>query len=514
MTVTLERLLQDAELGLRLIVGPAHGCPDDIEIDWAHGIELVDPRRFLRGGEMVMLTGLRLSRRRADQVAYVDRLVEVPVAALGFGIGVQFDAVPEAVVARCRDVGLPLVEIPLRTPFMAISQEIARQESVRRTAPLHDLIDLQQTLSRATVRGGIPGLIRRAHHTLGALAVLDDDGIVLSSAAPDWFLAQMTAFVRSHRSRSAAGTIVLTPQQESNRAPSDCALIEVHALTGRHVRRGWLAMGPSHEPRPTDRLLINQIVSLVTLSLDADRRLVDDRLEPSALAALLRRDPADPEVLDMVALYGFPVDGDAVLLCLPGAAEGTVGELHRDLAAAGIDHLCRGDGAEALVLVRTDDSEHAIRLIQGRLDGTGAAPTPIGVSAALPMAHIARGLEPARRSAASAARRRQPVARADELSIESLMADPLLREHVRDRTGPVFAALDTPATPRDGDLAEALRVFLRHNGKWGSAAAELGVHRHTLYSRISRIEQLTGIDLDDAHQRALLLLAWAAREEQ
>ena len=38
----------------------------------------------------------------------------------------------------------------------------------------------------------------------------------------------------------------------------------------------------------------------------------------------------------------------------------------------------------------------------------------------------------------------------------------------------------------------------------GRTAAELGIHRQTLYYRLSRIEQLTGLDLDDGEDRLLL----------
>lgn len=507
MTVTLGDLLRCAELGLRLVDESSPERADDVRIRWAHGIELIDPRRFLQGDEMVMLTGLRLPRRPDDQVRYVDRLVEVHVAVLGFGTGVRFASIPAAIVKRCRQVGLPLVEIPLGTPFMAVSQEIARAESAQQTAPLHDLIELQQSLSRAAVRGGIPGLTRQVHRSLGALTVLDEEGAVLASDAPEWFVAQAVAFVRAHRGRSAAGTTVLAPQPDSG-----CALVEVHALTGRRSRAGWLAIGPSRPPRPTDRLLINQIVSLAALSLDGGDLPARDRLETIALSALLRRDPADPEALDLADLCGVSVQGDVVMLCLAGpAAQVATGGAHQLLESDGVVHLCRADRAETLVLVRADEAEHAVRLIGERIRRAEGPSLSLGVSAPLPARHAARGVEPARRSAASAARRRQPVGRVDELSIESLLSEPALREQVLRHTEPVFAALAAATPTRDGDLATVLQVFLRHNGRWGPAAAELGVHRHTLYSRIDRVQQLTGIDLDDAHQRALLLLASTAR---
>ncbi|MCZ9336203.1 helix-turn-helix domain-containing protein, partial [Streptomyces sp. TRM76130] len=41
-------------------------------------------------------------------------------------------------------------------------------------------------------------------------------------------------------------------------------------------------------------------------------------------------------------------------------------------------------------------------------------------------------------------------------------------------------------------------------------AAELGIHRQTLYYRLTRVERLTGLDLDDGEDRLLLHMALKA----
>ena len=59
---------------------------------------------------------------------------------------------------------------------------------------------------------------------------------------------------------------------------------------------------------------------------------------------------------------------------------------------------------------------------------------------------------------------------------------------------------------------KSLGSFLNHNGHWEAAAAELGVHRHTLRKRIDRVVELIGRDLDSAHTRSELWIALKARE--
>ncbi|MFG3102704.1 PucR family transcriptional regulator [Streptomyces sp. NPDC048182] len=61
--------------------------------------------------------------------------------------------------------------------------------------------------------------------------------------------------------------------------------------------------------------------------------------------------------------------------------------------------------------------------------------------------------------------------------------------------------------PAHRELARTAEVYLDRAGQAARAAAELGIHRQTLYYRLSRIEQLTGLDLDDGEDRLLLHMA-------
>ncbi|WP_405978454.1 PucR family transcriptional regulator [Streptomyces sp. NBC_00158] len=74
---------------------------------------------------------------------------------------------------------------------------------------------------------------------------------------------------------------------------------------------------------------------------------------------------------------------------------------------------------------------------------------------------------------------------------------------------------DDPATrdllgPAHRELARTAEVFLDCAGQAGRAAAELGIHRQTLYYRLGRVEQLTGLDLDLGEDRLLLHMALKA----
>jgi hypothetical protein len=69
---------------------------------------------------------------------------------------------------------------------------------------------------------------------------------------------------------------------------------------------------------------------------------------------------------------------------------------------------------------------------------------------------------------------------------------------------PAVAPLLSPA---HHELARTAEAYLDCAGQAGRTAAELGIHRQTLYYRLSRVEQLTGLDLDDGEDRLLLHMA-------
>lgn len=60
------------------------------------------------------------------------------------------------------------------------------------------------------------------------------------------------------------------------------------------------------------------------------------------------------------------------------------------------------------------------------------------------------------------------------------------------------------AADRDGSLVESVRQLLAHAGSMPATATALHIHRTTLYYRLDRVRQLTGLDLDDGRTRLAL----------
>jgi hypothetical protein len=68
----------------------------------------------------------------------------------------------------------------------------------------------------------------------------------------------------------------------------------------------------------------------------------------------------------------------------------------------------------------------------------------------------------------------------------------------------VFGPLLAAGRP---ELAATLRALVQHGFERRATAAALPVHRNTLTHRLARISRLTGLDLDDVHDRGLIWLA-------
>ena len=73
--------------------------------------------------------------------------------------------------------------------------------------------------------------------------------------------------------------------------------------------------------------------------------------------------------------------------------------------------------------------------------------------------------------------------------------------------GAVYALL---AADPQGRLVETLEAYLREGGAGSAAAKALHIHRTTLYYRLDRVREITGLDLDDGDVRMALQLGLGA----
>lgn len=502
MPVPLRDLLDRDDLALRLVAGSADG----VEVGWAHAIELQDPRPWLTGGELVLTTGLRLPGPARDRGTYVDGLAAVGVAALAFGIGVRFDAIPAAVVSRCREVGLPLLEVPLPTPFIAISQAVAQALARVQRQEVELVVDAQRSLARATVRGGVTGLTRSLARQLGARVVLLDEYATprARSEGAD-LLAHLTrSVIEGGGARRRSGVTIL-----------DEGRTELHPLSGSATHRGWLAWERPTPLTPVERMVLHHAVSLASLHLDRPLQVERMRgeLGGMVLRMLLAADGGRPDTADHLRQFGFGADdGFRLLLAQVGASPLFTEAVQTQLVDRGYPHLHTDCDAGHAILVRSSDATEAAEVVLETLVATGHPTAALGVSRTSTFRDIAAALVPAQRAARAAARTGSRIGWSDRLTLAAVLDDDDVRRRVREQAEGTIAPLSGSPAIDALDLPRSLEVFLQHNGAWEPAARELGVHRHTLRARMERVEQLTGLSLEIADNRTVLGLALATRE--
>src|SRR3954471_19754247 len=169
--VTIGDLLGQPGLDLRLLTADA---PVDRPLSWVHVSELADPGPFLQGGELLLTTGLAL-RDEEPPGPYVRRLVDAGIAALGFGTGLGQDAVLGQLVEAADEAGLPVVEVPRGTPFIALSRSVSTALAAEEYAAVTRSLTVQQELTRAALAPGRPApLLQRLARAIGGWAVLLD----------------------------------------------------------------------------------------------------------------------------------------------------------------------------------------------------------------------------------------------------------------------------------------------------------------------------------------------------
>ena len=150
MAVTVEDILDVPGIPLRLLAGARHtGRP----IRWVHASELEDPTPWLKGGELILTTGMGVGSTPAKQRAYVKRLAGAGVAGLGFGLGFGHEKTPRSLATAAEATDLPLFEVPYPVPFIAITEAVFTRIVAEQYETLQRAVEAEHTLTRAAMEG-------------------------------------------------------------------------------------------------------------------------------------------------------------------------------------------------------------------------------------------------------------------------------------------------------------------------------------------------------------------------
>ena len=492
-------------------------------IRWAHVIEMPDPDDLLKGGELVLTTGLGASDEARRQAIWTASLIEQGMAALAVELGSSWREVPAPVIAACARANIPVVAFHRPVRFIEITEGVhgavvnAQYDLLARGEEIH------RRFTELILQGrGVPEILAELVAAVGNPVVLEDAGgsLVYYVSGPYGDDLALSAWTDVHRAEARG------------ESAEGMFAAEVRLLDSSWGR--LLALALENPLDDFDRVAVERAALAVAIGLLAQQH--DEQLRARSRGAFLS-DLADGRVeegdarrraealglnaanrgalLPIVATWRAPTfarrrgadHGEARV------ADGITwtrlsGDLRTALSSTGLAVLLGPRDVDLLILFAlgareydTALAEHVAQLFHGVLDrhglGPGDAALAIGgpadtwVAAGQALRRVRRSagaataLEPARWHDA----RRPGVA---DL-LHDLRDSPELDAFVEEQLGPLLA----DGSPRTRALLETLEAYLAAGARKAEAARALHLERQSLYLRLRRIEETLGVSLDD-----------------
>ncbi|GAA3125906.1 PucR family transcriptional regulator [Streptosporangium carneum] len=504
----------------------------DTRVRWVHVGEVTDIAHLLRGGELVLTTGIALPDDPESLTSYVAELAAVGASGLIVELGRKFiRELPRSVVNAAEEHGLPLVTLARETPFVQITESVHARiidiqlEELRASEQLHEVFtelsvegaSPAEVLSQVARLSGRPVLLENlAHQVLACETAGRDTGALLAS----W----------ETRSRAVA------PEGRTAYDSSSGWLVTMVGARGQDW--GRLILLCDSTPGPRDIVLAERAATTLALGrlLERHQESLERQAHGTIITGILTHAYSDPEEAAARArAVGVPLTGRKLIsvvlrVCEPqeGPLEGQeqlakLGELADAAAAA-----CRDARFPALVGALDQNrvgvllplpprtlAEPSLTTLADRLRMTFTTPFVLAAGSVVEsIRDVRRSFLEAEQVADVAVR--QPDGRAfyrlPDLRLRGLLH--LLRDDARLQTfaerelGPLLAH----DAQRGGDLTRILRIYLAAGRNKAVAAQKAHLSRPAFYDRLRRLERVLDIDLDDIESCLSLHVALLALE--
>ncbi|WP_395575181.1 PucR family transcriptional regulator [Streptomyces sp. BK79] len=544
----------------RVVTGLDH---IDRPVRWVHITELTDPASFLKGGELVLTTGMPLPDDPAGVRRYVDELADVGAAALVLELVRRYHRPPDALVRACLARGLPLVTLAEDVNFLEVTQVVHalilghQADAMRRTQRVHE------AFTALTLRGAGPeDVLRAAAEMSGRTVVLENLVHRALLCAPSGGTAETALADWERRSRAAPaadrtgllgpegwlvapveyrgerwGRVAMLPGPggttgatrttvttlTTNGTISTAGTSSTTHTTGHTTGPSGTAVAPAFGPedvtvleRTAMTLTIARLTHPAPWERTAHRNALRDLVEQR------HRSPADARA--RIAALGLPTDDSrfvAVLVDVParedtGSIEAFLSEELDPAGPRALVGLLAPTRLGVLLALRPSRPwrQAVERLSRAALARAPDARVSVG-SPARDLADVARSFREAAR-VAEATEPGEPLPpdrsfheRSDiglRRLLFALRDDTRIQDYAQRQLGPL---LDHDA--RHGtDLVTTLRAYLEAAGNKTVAARLGGLSRETVYQRLRAIERLLGRDLDSGDRRTELHVALQA----
>src|SRR5271156_222361 len=268
-------------------------------VRWVHAIELTDVARLLRGGELVLSTGIALPDDDRLLTAYVTELADVGVAGLAVELGRRYaGSLPGALVAAAKRAGLPLIAFEREVAFIEITEAVhariidAQLEELRVSERLHEMF------TELSVAGA------SAEEIVRQAAALAGRPVILAALSPGGADPGRLLSGFAGRSRS-----VRLPGRTAFDEASGWLVTPVGAHGEDWGRVILVCDGP---PSSTDTVLIERAATTLALGrlLTRHRESLERQAHRTLITGIISQSHADPaEAAGRARAPGVPVDG-------------------------------------------------------------------------------------------------------------------------------------------------------------------------------------------------------------
>jgi PucR family transcriptional regulator, purine catabolism regulatory protein len=529
--VTLDQLLAKLPSELLMLHDGGNGSR---LLRWVEPSELEDPTPYLLDGEFLLTAGLPFvgggggagdSGDGAGVDAYVRRLVQAGVVALGFGLEPYFSAVPEAVIEACVRQNLTLVQVPSTVPFAAIGLEFSRLLESDNAKVFRHLADTNRQLMRAVLSA------RPEHELLAALAqrvpvwamLMGADGRLRARAGSGVEVAALQPLL----GRLLGGSGPRVEMDSLDRPGS--RLVFGHPLRStRDANLGALVLGTDTPLTPAQNSVVSSAVGLLELLV---RQRTSGSLAPSQLATSLLLHP------DSLSAGGARHINGLRDLLAQSTSSTRSGPLRIVQGIKAVQGTGVAQGISAAHGIRPDQAagragDSPVReLLQWRrlfdtklvelTDYGFAAITRLKVDDALLVEVEKLGwrlvigdateltdLSSANQRVTALRQRVQNTGKSARVGEVTWTVAGLLGQEA----GTMLAGrLLEPVLSQDSDRRTAhlsvLRAWLSENGNWDATAKALGLHRNSVRRQVNAVAELLDTDLNEAQVRAELWIA-------
>jgi len=499
----------------------------DQPIRWVHAGEVAYMPTMLRGGELLLSTGMGLTDGAVAQRRFVAGLAERKISGLVIELGTTFTRVPTAIVAEAEHHDLPLIALHREVPFVEVTKAVHEELIGHQLVAIRKADELYHRFTSLMLDGaGVPEVLAALAETIANPVLLERNG----------------RGVVYHCPVSASDEEVFAAWGASEQGLAS-APRTVAVMLGGSGPDGWgrlIAVENGTPISSVSQIALQRAADVIGLALVCGdyNEPIEERARSDFFAALLEQDLLESELLDRAKRRGFVAApgerllpmavvrsrqgrqagsngtdwevllraigkelGGRKLSVLVGAAPGEAGLLAVFSLGAGKERAGAAELFAAIVraaAARTLGSEDAVVLCVG-------AAVESWTSA---RSELVRTSEASSSAAATAHEVWCDVTEPDvNRLLWQLSSDEALRRFVDDRLSVILEH----DSSRRSQLLETLEAYCEHGGRKTETARALHLQRQSLYHRLSRIEELVGGSLSDPAHRFGLQLAVRAR---